>query len=52
MSRKIQTVCENCSELFYVDRWAEYAKCPRCGCITDDIFTDGYPDQRREDDCQ
>lgn len=49
MSRKVQTICEACSAMYYVNRYDDYHKCPRCGYITDDIFHDGYSD-RDEDE--
>lgn len=49
MSRKVQTVCEACNALFYVNRYDDYHKCPRCGWITDDVFSDGFDDRRDED---
>lgn len=49
MSKKIPVVCEECSALWFVKRWEEYCKCPRCGYVTD-LFNDGYADKRFEDE--
>lgn len=49
MSRKIPIVCEACDAQFYVGRYEEEARCPKCSW-TNDVLNDGWDDRRPEDE--
>lgn len=49
MSRKIPMVCENCDAMWYVGRFEEESRCPKCGLVND-VLNDGFDDRRYEDE--
>jgi predicted RNA-binding Zn-ribbon protein involved in translation (DUF1610 family) len=49
VGKQIPVVCEACDAMWYVRRWEEYARCPKCGFVTD-IFNDGFDDRKLEEE--